>query len=500
MKKIDAVMRVRDSRIKRLQYTMNAGIVSLFFAILPVVAMTVAQAQPMPVEDSAAQDEEVTVESDTPIAPVKVDVDPQANDDEIAERLTAILGATDWFVEPAVHVEEGVVFLSGRTMKPESREWAGRLAGNTQDVVAVVNRIRVIEGDWWDLTPAWAELRSLGREAVQGAPLFLLALLLLAVTWLAARTSIRLAQRLFEKRIGNRLLQQVIARVVSIPVFLMGLYLVLRVSGLTQMAATVVGGTGLVGLVIGIAFRDIAENFLASILISMQRPFAIGDLIDVDNQKGYVQGVTTRGTLLMTLDGNHVQIPNSTIYKATIQNFTANPKMRQDFGVGIGYDDPISTAQQTAMKILTHHPVVLSDPEPWVLVESLGAATVNLRIYFWIDGNVHSPLKVRSSVIRQVKGAFDQAGVSMPDEAREVVFPQDVPVRMIQEKDADDGAQMDRPLTKSRRAVVSAEEEAVSTPAEGGLGSEAGEICEQARQSRSPDAGANLLEGPSPAS
>ncbi|MCA9025297.1 MAG: mechanosensitive ion channel [Planctomycetaceae bacterium] len=427
-------------------------------------------------------------------APEVVDVDPLAEDAAIANRLTAILNATEWFHEPEVRVEEGVVFLTGRTTRPESKEWAGQLSKNTQDVVAVVNRIRVVEGPWWDLTPAWNELRTLGRDAVLGMPLFIVGLVLLLFTWYAARLSVSVAHRVFESRMDNRLLRQVAARAVAIPVFLLGLYLVLRISGLTQMAATVVGGTGLIGLVIGIAFRDIAENFLASILISTQRPFAIGDLIKIEDQKGFVQSVTTRGTLLMTLDGNHVQIPNATVYKATIQNFTANPKIRQDFTVGVGYDDSLAAAQETALSVLREHPTVLDDPEPWVLVEQLGAATVNLRVYFWIDGNKHSVLKVRSAIVRQVKGAFDQAGISMPDEAREVIFPNDVPVRMLSD-DTASGIGLPRSTTGPPEHVSrKAETDEVSTPAEGGLASEADEIREQARQSRTPDEGSNLLE------
>ncbi|MCA9078003.1 MAG: mechanosensitive ion channel [Planctomycetaceae bacterium] len=435
-----------------------------------------------------------TTDEEAPQAPEKVDVDPLANDSEIAERLTAILKATEWFQQPEVRVEEGVVFLAGRTTKPESKEWASQLATNTQDVVAVVNRIRVSEGPWWDLTPAWNELRMLGRDAVLGMPLFIVGLVLLLLTWYAARLSVGVAHRVFERRMDNRLLRQVAARAVAIPVFLIGLYLVLRISGLTQMAATVVGGTGLIGLVIGIAFRDIAENFLASILISTQRPFAIGDLIKIEDQHGFVQSVTTRGTLLMTLDGNHVQIPNATVYKATIRNFTANPKIRQDFTVGVGYDDSLSAAQETALSVLREHPTVLDDPEPWVLVEQLGAATVNLRVYFWIDGNKHSVLKVRSAIVRQVKGAFDQAGISMPDEAREVIFPKDVPVRMLSDDTASGNGHPRSTTNPQEHVSRKAETDEVSTPAEGGLSSEADEIREQASNSRTPDEGTNLLE------
>ncbi len=333
---------------------------------------------------------------------------------------------------------------------------------------------------------------------MQGAPLFGLGPLLLAATWYAAKVAIRIAHSLFRRRMSNRLLQQVAARLVAVPVFILGVYLVLRIAGLTQMAATVIGGTGLLGLIIGIAFRDIAENFLASLLISTQRPFAIGDLIEVENQKGYVQGVTTRGTLLMTLDGNHVQIPNATMYKAIIRNFTANPKIRQDFTVGIGYDESTSVAQQTAQQVLKEHLAVLEDPEPLMLVEELGSATVRLRVYFWIDGQRHSMFKVRSSVIRQVKSAFEQSGISMPDEAREVIFPDQVPVRILRDETP---AVQHQPAVTGRTPKVASSsyeptpqiEKSVTTAAEGDLASEAEGIRQQARTSRSPDQGPNLI-------
>jgi hypothetical protein len=93
-----------------------------------------------------------------------------------------------------------------------------------------------------------------------------------------------------------------------------------------------------------------------------------------------------------------------------------------------------STVAAIARKVLMDHPAVLNDPEPSVLADSLGRATINLRVYFWLNGREHSWLKVRSSVIRLVKLAFQQRGISMPDEAREVVFPQGVPVTIIDGK------------------------------------------------------------------
>jgi small-conductance mechanosensitive channel len=119
-----------------------------------------------------------------------------------------------------------------------------------------------------------------------------------------------------------------------------------------------------------------------------------------------------------------------------------------------------------------------------VLVENLGPSTVNLRVYFWLDGGRHSWAKVKSSVIRHVKRAFQDSGISLPDEAREVTFPHGVPVRMIE----GDGAAQ---AAESAPAKPTAEPETVATKAEAGLQSEAGEIKEQARSSWT--TGENLL-------
>ena len=309
----------------------------------------------------------------------------------------------------------------------------------------------------------------------------------------AALLATRSARGLLHQRVQAKLLRNVIAGGIGVLVFLFGIYIVLRVSGLTRLAMTVVGGTGLVGLAVGIAFRDITENFLASIFLSMQRPFAMGDLVEIAGVTGYVQQLNVRTTMLMTLDGNLVQIPNSTVYKTKICNFTTNANRRSDFAVGIGYDDSIKEAQEIARAVLANHPAVLEDPEPLVLAENLGNATITLRIYFWINGHEYSWLKVRSSLIRLVKRAYQDNGISMPDEAREVVFPQGIPVTMLEAKPAETpGA----PSAKtSSDGSPEGEPEAVSTEAEAGLYSEAKTIKAQAREAKPLQETENLLPG-----
>ena len=334
---------------------------------------------------------------------------------------------------------------------------------------------------------------ELWRDLIRSLPFFVFGLFVLALSVGAGMLATRGALAFLGRRIRAKLLRNVLARGAGVLMFLFGFYVVLRVSGLTQLALTVVGGTGLIGLVVGIAFRDITENFLSSIFLSMQQPFETGDLVEVASVTGYVQQLNVRTTILMTLDGNLIQIPNASVYKSTIRNFTTNPNRREVFEVGIGYDDSINDAQEIARKVLAEHPAVLNDPEPAVLVDSLGRSTVNLRVYFWLNGHENSWLKVRSSVIRLVKLAFQQQGISMPDEAREVVFPQGIPVTLLDATPADAlGA-----MPEKRRSTESPPEDldAVSTKAEAGLYSEAVVIKEQARQVQPLKDGENLLPG-----
>lgn len=427
------------------------------------------------------------------LAPVtsRVDVNPVARDDEIRTRLQSVLSATGWFGDPSVDVDEGVVFLSGRVKSDELKKWAGDLARNTQDVVAVVNRMQLPETSVWDLQPAWSGLGTLWSEFIRALPFFVFGLLILALSVGAAMLSRRIARALLRTRIQARLLRNVVTSAIGILVFLFGMYIVLRVSGLTQLALTVVGGTGLIGLALGIAFRDISENFLASIFLSMQRPFETGDLVEISGVTGYVQQLNVRATILMTLDGNLVQIPNATIYKSKLLNFSTNANRRDDFMVGIGYDDSINDAQEIARRVLEEHPAVLNDPEPWILVDSMGKSTINLRIYFWLNGREHSWLKVRSSVIRLVKRAFQKRGISMPDEARGIIFPEGVPVTLMDKKPGEKLAALTVKETSADSAP--ADTDAVSTKAEAGLSSEASTIEEQARQAKPLIEGENLL-------
>lgn len=424
-------------------------------------------------------------------SPARVEIEPLARDHEIQRRLEEILSATGWFVDASARVQDGVVFLEGHARSEQYRKWAGDLARNTRDVAVVVNRMEVLQPPVWDFTPAITAVRELARGVVRSLPLAAFSVIVLVCSALAAWLGAKGVHRALRWRL-TPFLRDVVARTAAVAIFIIGLYVVLRIAGLTTIALTVMGGTGLIGLILGVAFRGITENFLASVFLSIQKPFRTGDLVEIRDFVGYVQRLTNRATVLMTLEGNHVQIPNSTVYQSPIRNYTSNPNRREDFGIGIGYADKIAHAQKIALDVLAGHTAVLAEPEPWVLVDSLGKATVNLRVYFWLDGSKHSWLKVRSSVIRLIKAAFQGAGISMPDEAREVIFPEGVPLQLMEPAEAR-SIEERKPSTT---VATAAGEDENTTRGEAGLHSEARDIEAQAEQARTPEEGRDLLRSP----
>ena len=414
---------------------------------------------------------------------------PAVGDAEIANRLQRILQSTGWFETPRVSVRDGVVSLDGRTGTQEHRNWAGVLAEKVQGTVAVVNRIEVHADVRSTFGRAGDEFASLYRQALQAWPLVALAVVIIVVTWLIAKLVTILARSFFSRRIASPLLLGVVVRAFSFPIFILGFYFVLQFAGLTRLAITVLGGTGLIGIIVGFAFRDIAENFLASILLSVRNPFRSGELIEVGGHTGIVQNLNIRTTVLHTLDGNHVQIPNATVFKSTIKNYSSTPNRRAEFTVGIGYDSSTIKAQTLIAKVLKEHPAVLDAPEPLVLVEELGAATVNLRVYYWFDSATYSPAKINSALLRLTKNVLLKGGIELPDPAREVVFPKGVPIVHME------SAKKSKLTSEGHTGATPPEEEtAAATIGEGNLSNEVTEVRERSK-GNVPEASENLLKG-----
>jgi small-conductance mechanosensitive channel len=161
--------------------------------------------------------------------------------------------------------------------------------------------------------------------------------------------------------------------------------------------------------------RDTIENYVASLLLSLRQPFRANDWVQIDTYEGRVIRLTSRATVLMTLDGNHLRIPNGQVFKAVIVNFTRNPQRRFHFDLGVDADDDARAARQLGRDTLAGLEFVLSDPPPEARIIEVGDSNVVIRFLGWVDQRDTDWWKAQSQAIPAVKGALEDAGFGLPE-------------------------------------------------------------------------------------
>ena len=229
------------------------------------------------------------------------------------------------------------------------------------------------------ISPNIEKVQQSLNKVVQQLPMVGIAVGLLALFYLISRLLLRWDQ--LYMRLGiDPLIRNLIRHVLRSFILLLGLVLALDILELTTLVGALIGTAGLVGIAFGFAFRHVAENYLSGLFLSVQSPFSVSDLIQVDGYEGKVVRLSFREMVLMTLEGNHVRIPNSKVYQSLITNFTRNPLRRFDFEVGVGVAEDLSFVKIIGCEALLNMKGVLTDPEPFMIIERLGDYNVIVRI------------------------------------------------------------------------------------------------------------------------
>jgi len=166
---------------------------------------------------------------------------------------------------------------------------------------------------------------------------------------------------------------------------LIGFVIFLNLIGYNALAASLVAGGGLTAVVLGFAFKDIGENFLAGFFLTFSRPFTTDDLIQTEGITGIVESIELRHTHIRTLDGCDVFVPSSQLFTKPLYNFTRDGLRRGSFTVGIDYADDSGKAAKLLLKTAHETPGVLTSPEPVVQIKSFEATFVEMQIFFWIE-------------------------------------------------------------------------------------------------------------------
>lgn len=353
-----------------------------------------------------------------------ITLEPGAESDKlIAQRITSIFEQIPQFEALQVDVNSGVVALSGQIANEAQAQRALKLSERVEGAIAVDDRI-VRTLDLQDnLNPLWDSLQNSLREWIRALPLLLVALAIFIIVAFAGH---RLAGHtpLWSRITKNPFLAELAGHAVRLVTILLGLLLALNILGATALMGTLLGGAGVLGLAISFAVKDSMENYISSIMLSIRQPFRAQEHVLINDYEGVVVRLTSRSTVLMTLEGNHLRIPNATVFKAVILNYSRNPQRRFDFVLGVDAEDDPALAIQVGLVALQQLDWVLDEPEPNGIIESVGDSNILIKFMAWIDQRESDYGKARSLSIRAAKNALETQGFTLPEPIYRLRFDQ----------------------------------------------------------------------------
>ena len=388
--------------------SIRAALLTLCYVLLLCVSNLYAQ------ENSAAGKETEERAASTASDDQTISLDSQSSDDNrIASRLRSIFNEIDELGQVVVQVDSSVVTLTGTVDNADQADRATRLAEQLQSVVQVINNIEVNRDVGERVESVVDESIGLAQGFLQLLPLIVVALLIIAGTWWLGRWVSGHHAR-FMRFVPNAFIAQLVATVLRLAIIVAGLVAALYLLDLTSIIGTVLGAAGILGLALGFAVKDTVENFVASVLLSIRHPFSANELVDIDGIHGSVARLTSRATILISADGNHVRIPNSQVFKAVIVNFSRQPQRRIDFTVFIDENANMNRTFECIMSTLEEIDAVLENPAPTVTIEAMGETTIKVGIYFWIDQRAHDFQAVKTLAMIETKHSLRKAEVAMP--------------------------------------------------------------------------------------
>lgn len=376
-------------------------------------------------------------------------------DAAIAIRIREILGELGGYDNVTVIVNEGVVTLRGTTTSVTDAAALVPLATRIQGVVAIRNQVTETTDIGERLDPAIDRFRARVDQFIIFLPLALIAATAFALVVFIGFAIARM-RRPWERLAPNLFIAEIYRQLVRIAFVIFGIVIALDILNATALLSTILGAAGIIGLALGFAVKDTVENFIASVMLSFRQPFRPNDTVEINGDQGKVIRLTSRATILLSFDGNHIRIPNATVFKSRIINYSQNPERRFKFNIMIDRDADLQSTRTLVEDTVQTLPFILAEPAAQTWIEALHAAGVELVVTGWVDQNETSPVRAKGEALRQVKLAIQGAGVAIPDATQSILLTRDIvkhdPVESTQvdRVDASEDASLERIVTAER--------------------------------------------------
>ncbi len=255
-------------------------------------------------------------------------------------------------------------------------------------------------------------LQDMLTQLILFLPKLITALVVFVAGLVLAGLVSRALRRAFERRNADLEITLLASKVTRWGVVVLGT--IVALDQVDFNVTTFLAGLGILGFTVGFALQDVSKNFVAGLLLLLQQPFDIGEMVQVGEFTGKVQMVDLRATEITTLDGRLVLIPNADVFTSPIVNLGRPDRRRIELEVGVSYDSDLERVRQLALEAIRSVEGLLAEPEPQVVYHTFGGSTIDLTIQYWFDNKTSSPQAARDLGLSAVKAAFEKGQVEMP--------------------------------------------------------------------------------------
>ena len=205
-------------------------------------------------------------------------------------------------------------------------------------------------------------------------------------------------------------------------VYLVALFLILGIFNLTGSLTSLLAGAGFAGIVVGFAAKDIIGNFISGVVLILDQPYRVGDVVKIKEVFGKVIDISIRATQIRTFDGEVVTVPNSMGVNEIITNRTLdNMNFRINFNIGVDYDNDIDKVIGICKEVLESIEEIKEEPSPEVVFDKFDSSSVNFILRFWINMEEIGPPAIKTKVSDKLKKRFKEEGIGIPFPHREIL-------------------------------------------------------------------------------
>ncbi len=252
------------------------------------------------------------------------------------------------------------------------------------------------------------------------------AALVLVLSYVIAVTARKLVEKPL-RRVAPQDIASLVSRLIYYTVLFFGLLSVLALFNISLSGLLVAGG--IAGIVIGFASQTVFSNFLSGLFIYFDKPFKLGDAVEIGEDSGVVTDINVFSTRIRRWDGVYIRIPNETIFASRIRNLIQNKVRRVDYTIGISYQSDPEKARRLIQEHLEAHPLVLSEPLPTVFLSELGDSALIIQVRFWTLTKYW--FQAKTTILEELYEKLTSNGIEIPFPQQTIWFK--TPLRIEKE-------------------------------------------------------------------